>query len=458
MKKSLMAVGLLFLLSAGGLLAANLTVGRSAKAVELTETVLAGDPAAAADLTVVSKEVFRNRLFWEITMHPGGGAEPRCYFDPKPKTETSHESRVELGLETNMSGTGVFYFDESSSWPSTNEILKDVATRVRPGSTHHEVAEFSDYYSTYHLACSIWMDHGVGWSWKEKTEKSLADYFQFPVLSGHKLDVVMEADPSGAIVSVTTNSVGGEQIVDSETAAELMVRSASAGDENTAFFTVEARQVDGTLMDYSRVPGGYGVYRLSFRELGTGEIPVPTPVLPLAPEESVLQMELSADGERVLLVVESGGEYSLITLSMEGKLLQRLPVELPGSLRPEESFVLLYVWETEAQEGVPFQVFEEQEDGTLTFLFSGREPSLGEKQHISERAFAFDGRRLAIAGRGEGYGVEEDNLYWLSVHDESGLLYHGKYEHSINRAFRPDNRWRDWVHASGFPAIFWENT
>lgn len=456
MKKSLIAVMLLFLLAVGGLFAANLTVGRSAKAVELTETVLAGDPAAAADLTVVSREAFRNRLFWEITMHPGGSPETRCYFDPKPQKEVPAESEVEFNLETNMAGSGVFYFDESESWPSTNEILKDVAARVRPGSTHHEVVEFSDYYSTYHLACDIWTSTSVEWQWKEATEKCLTDYFQFPVLPGHKLDVIMEADPSGDIVSVTTNSIGGEQVVDSETAAELMVRSASAGDENTAFFVVEARKADDTLMDYSRVPGGYGVYRLPIVETGTGS--VPTLILPLAPEDSVLQMELSADGERVLLVVGSGGEYSLVTLSMEGKLLQRLPVELPGNLCPEEGFAVLYVWEPEKQEGVPFQVFQEQEDGTLTLLFSGREPSLGEKHHISERAFAFDGRRLAIAGRGEGYGVEEDNLYWLSVHDESGLLYHGKYEHSINRAFRPHNQWRDWAHASGFPAIFWENT
>lgn len=449
MRKSLILLVLVLALSACGIAYAHGAVNATRAEVTLTETTLLGDRSAAQDLLIDLRTQCQDHLFWNTTLQPGQLPSTEFLFSQPEVRETqgyTPGSGVDAYLQTNMgtgSSGGLELTDAETG--GLAKVFEDVASRAESGATYSETISLRDYYDVYPLSFDLRLP-GKYYSWMEllwqledaspddllpKNSfaglKKLADYFSFPILENHRLDVTVVKDAAGIITEI--NSVATE-------GSDVSLRSFSATANGSCYFAVCAMTQEHELLDYSRVPGGYGIYRLP---CGTEETPLSEIVdglelfYPLAHTEELIWLQQSADETKLFLVTQEENEYILKVLDTQtAKLLQRIPLLEAGESRWMSDFFIGEDFLAIFFDDRDFVVLSQVPGGDYVWEYSGTlpEPELFAFNRMYNSVIAFDGKRLAVAAMARDRALCG---FSLAVCDRTGVLYAGRYDSSLDK-------------------------
>lgn len=463
MKARAIVLLLCLVLAAGGVVYAAQAIHGQREAVVVTETTVAGDRSAAAGLVARQKARSGMALCWDLTIPLNDPAAATAGFSrPVPEGAdvwTSPESSAWFHLQSCALGGCAIQFGSGVAFDYLEEksfglfgvlpLLRDVCDRVPAGETVTETLRLRDYLTYYPFSLDLTLglsseDYGTtepvqgydngsyyGTDGTEDVTQAMNDYFRFPVPEDAMLTVTMCKDGEGRICEISCTP-------DDDHFDSLDPLSLELSDGLWFSFS---RWDDGVL-DYSEVPGGYGLYHLPVTleqgRYGLSLVPQPDrmeTVLSLPDGASAVDLRSSADGTALLLTWSFGMELHCTMVDRATGAVRQdllLPfgageygdwVDARASLRSlvEQDGLLLFTTYSS------FALCGQEADGTYRVLCRG---ALADT--IAEPGYlAWDGERLALASLGSVAGLD------LAVYDAAGTVqYVGRYRTSLNEGLR----------------------
>ena len=406
--------------------------------VGLTETVRAGDPAAAAGLVVGQALQSGSYLQWQISAPVGDPAAAETSFDNKkipwrelvwpPEDRSTSVTLKELRcgpLEIDLSlwgGDLDQYLKENDELMPIAPFLRAVAERTPSGETQTEQLRLADWMEEQPIEWRLDVyDEQVGYYDTAAAEERLAETFRFPIPS----DEVAE-------VSATRNEYG--VLMDCTFSADLALLSTPLAllTDPAFWFTVTS---SGEL-DFSEVPEEPGLYRLAVTAEGDQRsldadslkncytLPGYAWVCGLmkgAADDVLLTYEVGAEERCAVLDAATGAVRQELSLPQPaGQHWTGLLVQDGTLLFSYEDQFYFYVWEGD---GYVLRV-----TGQLPQV----EDRSGETQALVPFTLAWDGERLAL-------GQARTESGWdLAVYDAMGALrYLGTYATTLSESLAP---------------------
>ncbi len=420
--------------------------------VALTEQTVRGDRSAAAGLTLELAQTYRDRLIWRTTqtLGPAPSIETAYEFHSARHGEAEAETYRGISLSTLPSSS---YLDtgeeETGSDTGIRAAFRELAEETEPGSTRFKQIRLKDYTGFYPIYATLDFPHarvydiegraGTACRHNQALFRKLQQYFKIPVLEDERLGIHLEKDAAGVICS-KGYSTGGEDRFDCSSVSVL------TGD--ACYFTFDAHTREGKLVDLSCLPEGYGIYRLPYEEreeegrlvsvTGADTLEL---VYPLEPAVRPQYLHTNPAQNELLLHTVENGNYIITVIDLASmETVQRLEVAKGSDhaiLCGEGSLLVLLLPDGQ---GGRLAVLTAGEDGRYALRFVC--PAEGLSLRFPCRpALAFDGERLAVAGRLEGsglYGYENCN-YFLTVYTFSGLQYYGEWRSSLDTGYDESN-------------------
>lgn len=487
MKKSLICMCLLFLLSVGALTVVHSAVADTSDDVEIAEISHQGNPAVLQDLEItLHSQDDVHSLFWDTTLVPGSSIHTAFSITP-PSVSPSTQDICDLtfyDISGIGGGTSSTQPIELSETEPLYPLYQATADRTRPGTTHTEIFTMADYFPDYPL--SIHLSHPgffgpqsleeVEWlvanpqlsTSEEELEASKAlldflgklnDTFRIPTPADFRAAISVSKDSDGRIYHLNSTPdipdtppkdtpfavSRGADVWDSPSvpvnSACLNPSSYSVDAGDSIYFCLEARRSDDeALLDYSKTPG-YGLYRLRLTE----QIPSMDQlelVLPLEADQKIRHLMTDPSGQRVLFTTSTDKEDLLYILdSATGELRQTLYTDHEGQdvypiYRTDDSVLLIIA--ARAQHS-SFRLFHQEENGDYAEQFTGQllaQDSPYYQGYWDNTRMLFAGQRLFLASSANRCrsGEEPQCRLLLQVWDASGLLYAGLWDSSLNRS------------------------
>lgn len=453
MKRTLIFL-LVLLLTAAGLLTAGAGYLTSTEDdITLTHNLIAGDPAAAAGVTLtlpVGDQ--RSQTCWETTVDLGTvelAPKTEFTFYPKGKTwENDLQPRVDIytgSINFSMSSTGGIDFSEydgaSAEDPGryyevTMMVLPaaDVAERTENGETRTETLRLADYYDYYPVTVELYLPDQEGRShvyaaWADC--QALTDYFGLRVPEDLMVEVSVTKDELGQVYNVETNDADNQRFwFDCQTVV--------VEDGVCLAIAVMSEDMDVS-KDLVACRDGFGLYFIPFSDELKTDYEQGDPVFdlehvrmfcPLAPGSAPMLLSREAEGQ-VLLYAREDGALKLSVFDTD--TWQCVQWETIFPLGEEDAYSLLGSGDGFMVMSGPDNMFRvvEEADGVYTPALSGVQ-DMGEG-YVDEWWYnvecAYDGERLVISGiTGNG-----NCSLWVQVYDETGLTYGARIDHSLDR-------------------------
>lgn len=432
MKRAVALLLTLTLLGAAGLVYAHRVVSASAEAVEVRETVLYGDRAAAEGVEVFFPTESHVHLFWETGLRVGAENVTETAFRFSPEGEWEHwhwspDPPLALGVSDNVGG------DILKPEHELYALVSDVASRAPSGTASSESVRLRDYYEYMPLYVDwerlfstgeerVFRLYGSDKHMDSAVERQIRRLCAIPVPEDCYLGVNVEKDADGSLLGWSVCPQWGE-------ALEL---------ENV---TAPAQRGEWFL---ARLSGGDGQFscegcdRLWYIPAGDAAAE-PVCALELESGEQARLLEVDALGRPLLLLSRDGESYIRVVDAEGGGCVQTLAVP---ELDAEDRISRIYTGENfvlaKSVRG-HFEMFELTEGGEYVTRLSGELCPPGEDLTYSDRRIMmrWDGQRLAMA-------VAVFNLdnskqrqaqgFMLWVYDAEGRDFAALYTSSLSMA------------------------
>lgn len=469
MRKATMAALLLLILSVGGVCFAASGVYEAHDQVVLTETVVYGDRAAANGLTVRLDDMYGRHLFWDTTYA----------IDTQTRTETKYsfsaseisESRPRTYSGISMGAQPSF---ETSQGAETEmgRAYQELYDSLKPGESTSVTFRLKDYMDYYPISVSLDLPGVYDSIEGEETPDwvpdrgspyyallKIRDYFRIPVLEEECYEV--------SIQKYEASNVSGSRGMDVAGSDHFYMSTFSDLTDDACYFTFDAHSQEGKLMDLSRLPEGYGIYRLPYEEVRYNESGQRVcsvdgdglaMVCPLDPDVRLLRLKVSEDQTRLLLHAVENGEYRLTVIDLETmEVLQKLKIAdwpegyLSWQHYDGDGYVAILLYDLQE-----LAVVAVTDGGEYELRYTCEiDPNQSERL-FSRAATAFDGERLAFAGGLDDlYGSYYTCSFFLTVYDPSGLVYHGEYRNSLSTGSYPNSAYFCRSRNYGPPSLSW---
>lgn len=446
MKKSLALFLVLLCLAAGGLAGMTVWVNRDEESVEVTQTTLRGDPAAAQGLTITARSQMYDRLYWdtEFSAQDAGQSQTRFQFSLRKKDWSSDRAWApNLNLPSfrgSMSSSGELDLEqEGAVWWSGMLIPPAAIAQAKamgPNQTKTVTVNLADQYDCY----PIFIDEGYYYFGDEekvaemqKRQEAIQHFFNIPVPPEIQVTYTF-----------TTNATGGVMEVGCDSQQDIAWDSTAAPGEDGCFYILdsyifpEEQTQDAVQLDFSQIRDGYGVYFIPYQQqtqdmdqeklLDVGQIRT---VYVVPQEERTVELQTDEKGH-LLLYTAVRDTWYLNILSGDGQqLLQRLELGALGSSAymdaplEGEDYLLLFFNR--------HQLCLLTWDGACYALKHTLQIPEDEKwdQVGREQLAQWDGQRLALLERDD---TSRDNIgYRLTVWQEGELTYQGEYALSFQK-------------------------
>ena len=497
MKKRMYLMLLMLLLSIGGIVYSAAALSRAQTQVELYPTTLAGDPKAARGLSLHYGAGCNEKLLWETDYAIGGEPESSFSFDRDRVQYPARHPISYRGADLRFDGLSFIASGfpsrpeeaEDNYWGAMTPLILDVAERTAPGTEHREVLRLGDYLDSYPLNASLTF-YGeymplLSLLPPEGYEEALSRFsgaFSFPISEEHCVAaaVIRNSDGSYEEFEISTAlpetvgdvqdlpwmgdasagqathtegvSIQEEPVSIHTVSTEYRDFSHTAEGETADFqwiyFVVEARDKEGKLLDYSRTPGGYALYRIPLS--GGKQDPMTSverleTVTALDPETEVLALEISHDQNELYMITGTETDAVLHILdAATGREEQSFPTVLSENrwyhIETGEDFVLICAdWS--------LRLYRREADGTYTEAIAA-DLEVGTYDFVLNGCLdvSYDGERLALVYEAADRWIHQDT-YWsfdvgfnVLVCDSQGLRYAGSFDHSLNHCPSADGR------------------
>ncbi len=456
---------LLLAVPAGSIFFLSSGISQYSDDVTITETTVFGDPSAAAGITVDLWSEFWGESYWNTRVSAGDTIKTETTFYPSSPFEEDSEyyykKMPEFGI-TIRDSIGYDYGDEilPGTQNGINDAFDALAEEILPGESKEKKISLDDYMEHYALQVEITIpsDSYLGYDeilatsrviedekaaavWMSELEPDSDQYiaqqfqkfFQIPVLDTEKIKIGLDKSPSGEITDVSYGNAESE-------IAALWSRC-NVVTEDAIYFTFQGHGSAGTLLDFSQVRGGYGIYMLPYNKTDGVKADQLSMVYPLNPEIEILAMELNTDRTALLLHTSEDGIYVMTVINLQTmEMRQRievLKVTEASSWRSWYGGNFLVV-----QYGENLMVFSVNNDGVYSLDFTAQlpEPSDGWRWPEDEDVMIYDGKRLAAAGPLKGTNTNHDT-FCLTIYTRQGIAYHGTYHTGFNPVSADSYRW-----------------
>ncbi len=427
--KRMLALSLALLLTAGAVIGvAAYKTDALANKTAVSVRSLYGDPAAADGFTVSYRAAWARRLYWDITV-PFGGAAPQTAFTYyKEKAPIEYDFQPSTGLESELDQPGFFADQPANAQKGLSRVLKELYDETPAGEYRTRQVKLKDYYAYYPLRFRLTLpDFGVSYD-EGAVWKRFNDFFRFPVADTDEIALYMDKRNGGFFGMVGFGCEDGDYF-------SVVTEDAVALSRRRCFLAISPEKQYGSdrRMDFSEVPGGYGLYsfrydeeKLSYdvaQDFLDGEIET---VLPLSTDAVVIRLSLNEDESRLRIFTEEPDGCYMTVLDTD-TLLQTQKLRLGDEVM---NTYLEGVGVTVLSDGENIAAVTE-ENGVFTLRFvcqkkPGDEFTPPDLWTAQSACFA-DGR-LAIAGPFTDSRTENGCDTYLLVYDETGLRYCGVCE------------------------------
>lgn len=423
MRKALVLMTGLFLLSFAGLGAVHTAIAATQDQITLTEHCHVGNLSAAEGLTSDLRIQISDQLCWDTHLTVGKPPETDFRFHPAPEPFSSQERcGVTLDADTVVSlyiDTADAARDHRLGW--LQQPLADLAVPSASQEAVQKTISVADYLTDYQLHISVLRPEGPidAIAANHDFLQDLQNAFRFPVLESHQVALCLE--PLAGSLYFTAEDV--------ETTAPT-IQSWTDDAATFLYFIPEARTHDGRLLDYSRTPAGYGVYRLP--DSGPPSVEPLEMVFPLRDSQHIRGLQTLPDGETLSLLIQEGTQMTLWLLDgTTGLPTQQFPLRSPASFRHckllcHEDLLLIGMDDS-------FSFLCRDSSGQWLLQLEGQFPSVQPSYIQPYDDLAWDGARLAIACC---YNSSFSPDFSLMVYDTTGLLYHGDFQTSLGTESR----------------------
>lgn len=414
----------LLVLSASCLVYADVSLVDQRDRVELKRNVVYGDEKYAEGLTVNSRVHLQHQLFWETTHQVG--------HENDLETEYSFSSsRVyENGAQKKS------FFEMFNDSDIGLEVYERFLGEIAPGESREKVIKLSELYEFYPMYFDLEFNglhlFRFGDSVRDESSEQLYtllnDFFRIPVLDNDYISIHLERSNSGNEYSYGWGS-NYEESWDS-----FSIYTQHVAMQDTIYFTVNNRSNDDVIMDFSNVPGGYGIYALKY-DPADGSVELET-VYSLPEEEQVSYFALDARGNFALVTVSEEGVMLTVMDPDSMETLQKLEIsrgeeETVYTIFPYDDF-----WAFELSDN-RIALLTLDDGGVYSHEFTVELDPVGGMFYLGGReAMDWNGERLALAwykAPGEiytSYSYVPD--YYVAVYDSSGMLFFGEYDSSLS--------------------------
>lgn len=469
MKKSLIILLALFLLSSAVGICGFASVNTTADMVDIREIIREGDASAAEGLSMKVYTNYDYHLFWETPFRAGESGLRESAFRSSVKQDYGTEQREYRGIylsSTSYSPGHMMMEEYGAQLTGMGRAYYELFLSLAPGAEagrHVRVKDYLDYYPIegnmdlpgfdmiIQDPLSEWLTGELNNSgaWQK-----LNDYFRIPVLEEEIAYISLGKDESGNV-----NRIGGG--TGSSENYNFWIEACLFPE--AVYFTINNRSSlddDGyRIMDTSLIPGGYGIYRLpcesdpasavgwniDFDGLET--------VKPLDEELQVNWMIPDINSGKLIIIGSTDGESRMYVIDEK-------------TMETEQELIL----DTGDKSGVN-QIFNGGD--YLVFVLSGNRLALAERQSNGDYVLRFkldgsayyeqfdlyrvadtawDGKRLALCGfKGINYPEEYfSGDFFYAVYDETGLICFADCDSSL--CINSDEQW-DGVHCGHEPKI-----
>ena len=469
MRKATIAMLLLLVISIGGVCVAAAGVHAPHDQVILTENVIYGDSSAANGLEVQTHVTWNNHLFWDTTLL--AGAENSVDTDFRFSAVRETYDRPSEGLGILLENMMDFYYDPLKTEEEHQGIDRayyELVQTVGAGEEKQTTVHLRDYMKTYPIQVTIDLP-GIAaasnmWDANSKVQEQyteilrdircLQEYFVIPVLEDETYMFSVGKDENGNVDFGSGGPGDGDAFV---------LDMVNAVSDDACYFTFNTRSWMGQIVDTSRLPDGYGLFRVMYgashdegepvviEEMDIGE---PEMVYALDPGVHIENLYLSDDQSLLYLLTQEDNVLYLTTIDCATMdALQKLEIYDFGEelgtiheIRQRENCWVLWL-----RSGV-LVLLEKLSNGLMEMEYV----TTYDFEEIPEYAMSiyteanWDGERLAIVDKAyngrideEGYYVVDNDTcgFWLLVYDEHGeLVYAGNYESGLSDPNeRPNN-------------------
>lgn len=433
MKKSLLLSLFVMGLAVFSLPAALIAVDSGKERIQISEEVLSGNPAEAAGVTLKIPSHWGKQLLWdtEYTIGSGKEAESRFSFSSHPVYWSAPEGRVGASLRIEIDAVfattalGTDYATSSGTMDFYSEIINEAAERAERGEKYAEILRIADYSPSLPLSLEI-----EGYSVQYE-----GDYFEACNYLRDFFHISAAEDQMKVTVELNTSTTAVRLIKNDE---QVCIVDVAADDKG-----------EGVYFAYCLENAKTGEWADRGQNMGIFYFPywVQEPFLHIDltqvkklcdyPDNAVpLRMLVDSEEEILYLAVREKEDYYLLVYQLEDKipiLMQQIPISQDNSstISPSSFCQMLLVdggvlmtWEDNRF------AFIARENGQYRLWRSSVFPKNAEKNSDSpfpiEQVCLFDGKKLILAAYENWYSTN----VLLSVYDEQGQTYSGRYVHS----------------------------
>ena len=440
MKKSFLLFLLLICLAVGGLAGMSVWVSKDNEAVEVTQTTLQGDPAAAQGLTITVHNQMFNQLFWDTKFPAANAAESISEFRFSQKVLNFyefHDYPPEISMPSFGGGmSSDMGIDlEREDWGNGGILTRpaiDLAKTMGPNETKSKTVHVADYYSCYPIVLDYYTryygDEDLEDQWRNGQE-AFQRFFSIPIPSQVQVTY-----------TITTNEMGEVIELYCDTQSWLELNTAVAQGDGGYYYILDSHVSEDEAkngmvqMDLSHIQGGYGVYFVPFLEneaSGWADLKMDQvqTVYQVPQGERTVNLFTNEKGNLLLYTV-AGETWYLNVLSSDGRqLLQRLELGQMGSngymvdpLEGEDHMLLFF------NDHQLILLTWDGEDYALAHALQMPEDEQWDDSGKEQLAH-WDGQRLALLERNS--LSWEDTSYRLTVWQGGELTYQGVYTRSF---------------------------
>ncbi len=443
MKKIIALVLLLCVLSASAIGMVAIQVNADKDTVTIKENAMYGDSAMAHGLSIRMLAHYNDHLYWDVSYAPGEEPVTKTDFDFSLREKHEVGAAVYDGISLDISYP--LEWDTTSPQEQLTGLSKayrELYESTPEGEEATKTVYIKDYYDYYpisvriHLPQTVWTgDDALTTVEGAKAGDEIYEYanfrefFKIPVDPSETIEVVVDRDKSNGIMSQIISSMGYP-----------LYALSTYTSSGVCYFSIYNRTNDGTIVDTSRIPGGYGLYSFQFgRTEGVYDTGVYADTLRMvyALDEEVVVKHITTNADQTKLLLftlegDTGDLYMTVidiaTMTAEQKL-------------PLADCDFYHIWEYEKFMVLGMSdriaLITLDEDGSYELRLMAATPdAVNADFHrlFASTTMVYDGERLVMINslHEKQYQTLEICSFYLAVYDKNGLSYYGEYESSLS--------------------------
>lgn len=418
--------------------------------VTVTQQILYGDPSAANGVQLLVRNQYADHLLWETGMTLGEENSLKTEFTFDNDTVDRFYSVSYTGVSLNELQSIFSFMDydlpEATQVRYADAIayFKEAEASVPEGEVKSftvDLAEYLDYYPLFGQIDLPGVTYVVSEfdSWHEEyleIGQKISDFFRIPMDMPHVVEwTVDKTSPGSSYGAIFSDK-------------DFYFYARGTVTENACYFTFNGIRADGSLVDTSLIPGGYGIYCLPYGEKGV-DIDGLSMVYALDQSEEYEGLFLSGDGKRLLLFTWQGDDLTVTVIDIA--TMTQVQKEVLWSRSENKSYHLVtYAGYFLIEERSGFNsdhyrvmVWEEQRDGTFAqtidapfdwALFpEGREVNPFDQY---DNAVTYTDGKLAVVWHQTvrdalGYRSKESCDVYVAVFENDAMCYAGSYQWNL---------------------------